>query len=147
VTRCPVVRPFQALGLIAIVAVVACGAQDQSASKPWLRTYPATQPTLCTLSLAVDPVVGAFDGDVLADGDKSWLVSAEGDRLYVVWPQGFTLSFQPGPTLRDDSGKVVAEKDTLVTLAQVNRTDHSGSMNDPYVALGSLFNRCYAKAS
>jgi hypothetical protein len=144
--RLPLIRPFQALGLLGIVAVAACGSQDQSESKPWLRTYPARQPTLCTLSLAVEPVVGTFNGDVLADGDKSWLVAADGNRLYVVWPQGFTLSFQPGPLLRNDGGKVVAQKDTLVSLEQVNRFDHSGSMDDPYIAMGSLFDRCYVRA-
>lgn len=99
------------------------------------------------MSEAADPVVGTFDGDLLAEGDKSWLVAADGDRLYVVWPQGFSLSFQPGPTLRDEDGKVVAEKETSVTLAQVNRFDHSGTMDDPYIALGWLFDRCYARAS
>jgi hypothetical protein len=92
----------------------------------------------------VDPVAGTFEGDLLADGDKSWLVAADGSRLYVVWPQGFTLSFQPDPILRDGGGKVVAEKGTSVTLEQVNRADRAGTMADPYLALGSLFGRCYA---
>lgn len=129
-----------------MLALAACGTQDQSAGKPWLRTYPASQPSLCTLSEAVDPVAGTFDGDVLADGDKSWLVAPDGERLYVVWPQGFGLSFQPGPTLRDGDGNVVAEKDTSLTLAQVNRFDHAGTLDDPYIALGMAFDRCYARA-
>lgn len=142
--RVPLIRPLQAIGLLAIVALTACGARSQTVA---LRTYPAQQPTLCTLSEAVEPVVGTFDGDLLADGDKSWLVAADGNRLHVVWPQGFGLSFQPGPTLRDRDGNVVAEKGTSVTLGQVNRFDHSGTMEDPYIALGSLFDRCYARAS
>ena len=128
-----------------MLAVGACGAKAGSDSRPWFRTYPAWLPDLCTLSEAVDPVVGTFRGDLLADGDKSWLEAADGARLYVVWPQGFALSFQPSPTLRDEGGKVVAEQDTAVTLAQVNRFDHAGTMDDPYVAVGTLFDRCYAQ--
>ena len=100
----------------------------------------------CDLEQAVDPVVGTFDGDSLAAGDKSWLVAADGRRMYVVWPQGFTLAFEPGPTLRDEEGRVVAEQDTSVTLSQVNRSDDFGTMHGPYVALGSVMHRCYAKA-
>jgi hypothetical protein len=139
-------RPRLALCLVTSLAVAACGAPDRSETKPWVRTYPARLQNLCPASEAVDPVVGTFDGDLLADGDKSWLVSADGDRLYVVWPQGFSLSFQSGPTLRDDTGKVVAQKDTSVTLSQVNGLDHAGTMDDPYIALGWLFNGCYAEA-
>lgn len=145
--RLSLVRPFQTIGLLAVLALAACGAQDQSGSQPWLRTYPAREPNLCPLSEAVAPIVGTFDGDFRAEGDKSWLVAADGDRLYVVWPQGFGLSFQPGPTLHDNHGKVVAEKETAVTLGQVNRFDHTGTMDDPYMALGWLFDRCYAEAS
>lgn len=144
--RRPPIRSSRALGLPLILALVACATQGRWESEPWLRTYPARQPTLCTLSQAVEPVVGTFDGDVLADGDKSWLTAKDGDRLYVVWPQGFALSFQPGPTLRDQDGKVVAEKDTSVTLGQVNRSDHSGTMADPYIVLGWLFDGCYVEA-
>jgi hypothetical protein len=82
----------------------------------------------------------------LADGDKAWLVGADGRRLYVVWPRGFTLAFQPGPTLRDATGRVVAEEDTSVTLLQVNRSDHAGTMGDPYFATGWLLDGCYAEA-
>jgi hypothetical protein len=142
----PTVRPDLALCLVATLAVAACGAPDRSESASWLRTYPARLQNLCPASQGVDPVVGTFDGDLLADGDKAWLVAADGRRLYVVWPQGFTLSFQPSPTLRDEGGRVVAEKDTLVTLPQVNRFDHSGTMDDPYIALGWLLNGCYAES-
>lgn len=135
-----------ALYLIAALAAAACGAPGRSESDSWLRTYPARLQNLCPASRAVDPVVGSFDGDALASGDRAWLVAADGSRLYVVWPQGFTLSFQPGPILRDERGRVVAEKDTSVTLLQVNRSDHSGTMDDPYIALGALFNGCYAEA-
>jgi len=138
---------LQALYLLMVVAVGACGSTDKVESNPWLRTYPARQQNLCPASEAVEPVVGTFDGDSLADGDKAWLVAADSKRLYIVWPQGFTLSFQPDPVLRDERGQVVAKKDTSVTLIQVNRSDHSGAKDDPYFALGWLFNSCYAKAS
>jgi hypothetical protein len=139
-------RPRFALCLVTILAAAACGTSGRSETNPLVRTYPARLQNLCPASEAVDPVVGTFDGDLLADGDKGWLVAADGRRLYVVWPGGFALSFQPSPTLRDERGQVVAEKDTSVTLSQVSRSDHSGTMDDPYFALGWLFNGCYAEA-
>ena len=127
------------------------GAPEPSAIPPWLRpesalglrTYPARLRSLCPASRAVDPVIGTFDGDSLADSDKLWLVAADGGRLYVVWPRGFTLAFERGPTLRDEEGRVVAEQDTSMTLPQVNRFDHTGTLHDPYVARGSVLNGCY----
>lgn len=138
-------RHSVALYLVAALAVAACGAPDRSEGDAGVRTYPARLQNLCPASRAVDPVVGSLDGEFLASGDKAWLVAPDGSQLYVVWPQGFTLSFQPGPILRDERGRVVAEKDTPVTLLQVNRSDHSGTTNDPYIALGALFNGCYAE--
>jgi hypothetical protein len=129
--------------LVSTFAVTACGVPE----RPWLRTYTAEVQTLCPASQAADPVSGTFDGDLLATGDKAWLVATDGHRLHVAWPQGFTLSFQPGPTLRNEKGVVVAEKDTPVILVQVNRSDHEGTMEDPYLALGWLFDSCYAEAN
>ena len=133
-------------GILALLLLVGCGSPGGSPSKPGIRWYAAREPNLCPLSLAAKPVVGKFDGSPTADGDQSWLVAPDGKRLFVVWPTGFSLSFQLGPTLRDEKGKVVADQGTEVTLSQVNLFDHAGTMDDPYLALGSVFDRCYAKA-
>lgn len=135
-----------AVAILAVLLLVGCGSPQGSSSKPGIRWYAAREPNLCPLSLAVEPVVGNFDGSPTADGDQSWLVAPNGKRLYVMWPTGFSLLFQPGPTLRDARGKIVAERGTEVTLGQVNLFDHTGTMDDPYLAIGSVFDRCYAKA-
>ncbi len=116
-----------------------------------LRTYVVRTPApgddnLCPVSLAVEPVVGDLAGDQSAAGDKSWLVAKDGTRLYVVWPQGFSLAFGPGPILRDEVSRVVAESGAMITLPQVNRFDHAGTVGDPYFAVGSLFGSCYQRS-
>lgn len=134
------------LSCVTIFAVVACGGPDRLEINSGLRTYSARLQNLCPASQAVDPVVGTLDGDKLANGDKAWLVADDGRRMHVVWPQGFTLSFQPHAILRNERGRVVAEKGSSVTLIQVNRFDHAGTPDDPYLPLGSLLDGCYAKA-
>lgn len=139
-------RTTLALLLVSTFVVAACGPQAAPASPSgWLRTYQAQRTSLCPSSEAVEPVVGRFGGDATAEGDKSWLTAPDGKRLYVVWPEGFSLSFERGATLRDERGEVVAADGSAVTLPQVNQFDHSGTLNDPYVALGSLFGRCYGR--
>ena len=135
-----------------LVAVAACSNGGVPLNDANLRTYPVRAPgigeeNLCPASIAVDPVVGELAGDPNASGDQSWLTTKDGERLYIVWPQGFSLSFEPGPVLRNERGRVVAEAGTKVTLSQVNRFDHAGTTGDPFLALGSLFGSCYQKAA
>jgi hypothetical protein len=129
-----------------------CGVGASPPIAQGIRTYHVRSPALgdrnlCPASLAVDPVVGVFAGDTNAAGDRSWLVSGEGQRIYVTWPEGFTLAFEPGATLRNEEGRIVAEADTTVTLTQVNRFDHAGTPEDPYLATGIVFGGCYQRAT
>jgi hypothetical protein len=101
---------------------------------------------LCTLGLAVRPVEGTFHGDPTASRDKAWLIDASGQRIFVAWPEGFSLRFAPGAELIDDQARVVAREGDLITFKQVNREDHTGSIDDPYFAAGALFSTCYPKA-
>ena len=136
---------------IVLVLVGACG-QDEASfllqQSAGIRTYvvrhaPPGEPLLCPLGLAADPVVGRFEGSADATGDKSWLVDTHGARLFVVWPEGFALRFDPGATLVDPGGGAVANRGDEVMLSQVNRSEHSGTPSDPYLATGFVLDTCY----
>ncbi len=58
-----------------------------------------------------------------------------------VWPDGFTLLFDPQPVLRDERG-LVAREGEIVRLTQVDPSS-AGTFEDPYVASGLLFDGCY----
>jgi hypothetical protein len=87
-----------------------------------------------------------FEADANSSPDPAWLVDASGNRVSIVWPEGFRLIFDPAPGLLDERGQVVARLGALVTLEQVDRALHTGSFEDPYLATGTLFNSCYPSA-
>jgi hypothetical protein len=100
-------------------------------------------PLLCNAAASVDPVDGILRGDPDDTLEPIWIEDAVGRRLSVVWPAGFTVTFEPAAVLRDDRGTVVARTDGPVELSQVSTQDHVGTFEDPYIASGILFNGCY----
>ncbi len=87
-------------------------------------------------------------GTLVADqGDSDWPVRLDdsGRRAYVRWPTGFAVTFPPGGTaqLLDERGSVAATAGQMVELPQVGPGSHRGTPDDPYVAAGLTFGRCY----
>jgi hypothetical protein len=97
-----------ALGIVALV-VLGCGILQATPSRSVVRTGPDGmrtftvfreidgRPVLCTLGAPLDPVTGTLRGDRQNPGEPVWLEQANGRRLSVVWPDGFTLLFDPQP--------------------------------------------------
>lgn len=138
------------LVLAVLIGLTGCDRGSLFDTLTGIRTYPTQHPRpgvseLCPLGLAVDPVIGTFDGNAGASPDKSWLVALDGVDLHIVWPEGFTLGFEPGPVLRDDVSAVVARQGDEVSLQQVGKSDHAGTTDDPYLATGLVFNNCYLR--
>jgi len=111
-----------------------------SVAGPALRTFPWPFPANadCDAMAIDDPVVGQLAGDPGDRREPVWLERADGTRLSVVWPAGFTVRFEPDATLYDEQGRAVARAGDTVTLWQVPVTAASGSFDDPYVAAGIL---------
>jgi hypothetical protein len=97
----------------------------------------------CAAFALVDPVRGTLHGDASDPQEPIWIENAAGRRLSVVWPAGFTVTFEPDAVLRDDRGTVMARANGPVKLDQVRPEDHAGSFEDPYIASGGLFQGCY----
>lgn len=144
----------RALGLLAVILAATAGCVSTVAPTPGsggIRTFAvlhavAGQPILCTAEAAVRPVVGTFHGDPAAPGDKAWLVDPNGRKLVVLWPEGFSLRFDPSARLFNEKGQVVASEGDRVEIGQVNLEAHAGTDADPYLARGILFDGCYNAA-
>ena len=97
----------------------------------------------CAAMLLPDPLSGTLRGDAAARGEKLWLERDQGVKASVVWPEGFSLRFEPDAVLYDDRGSPVGREGAVVTLDHVRPTDHGGTFDDPYIASGLLFGECY----
>lgn len=100
-------------------------------------------PVACAAFGVPDPVTGTLEGDRDAIGDTVWLRSQEGGQVFVVWPAGFHVGFEPSVTLHDETGRVVGKAGEAVELSQVQPDSHAGTAADPYIAAGILFGGCY----
>lgn len=90
----------------------------------------------------VHPLTGVLRGDPAFD-DRIWIEDAAGRHLSVVWPAGFSVTFDPDAILRSDTGAVVGRAGEGITLEQVDPKQASGTPEDPYIAAGILFGACY----
>jgi hypothetical protein len=105
-----------------------------------LRTFPWNRaPDAGCDTIGVDdPVYGHLDGSLdETRPDQLWLAAPGGRRLAIVWPDGFSASFDPKPTVYDQNGAVFARTGDAVML-QVSRSAAKGTHADPYVAAGIL---------
>ncbi len=91
---------------------------------------------LCTLGAATHPVVGVLAGDRFDTSWPVWLRAVDGQRLFVVWPRGFSATFDPGPTLLDEAGAVFIDGESPVTLVQLSLDPTKGTRDRPFVAQG-----------
>ncbi len=140
-------------GVFLAVILAGCGPQESEPSNSRtggvpLRTFAWIvgedgQPAICPAFAVVPPVSGVLRGDPNDPQEAVWLEGQAGTRLSIVWPAGFTASFEPNVVLRDERGTVVAVAGDRVELAQVAPLEHAGTFGDPYLASGLVFQGCY----
>jgi len=56
--------------------------------------------------------------------------------MYIRWPRGFSVRFEPDATLLDETGAVFLMAGSPITLAQVSADPAAGTKDHPYVAAG-----------
>lgn len=144
-------------GLLLAVTLAGCGLQEPEPSSSEtggvpLRTFAWLagqdgQPAGCRAFALVHPVSGILRGDPNDPQEPVWLEGQFGTRLSIVWPAGFTATFEPGVVLRDDGGAVVAVAGDRVEFPQVDAFEHAGTFGDPYFASGLVFDHCYSVAT
>lgn len=104
---------------------------------PWAAVVDGT-PIGCDAIGVADPVFGHLSGTLPVEAPEAiWLETPDGSRLSIVWPEGFTLEFEPTPVVYDQTGVVVARLGDAVML-QVPRAAAAGTHDDPYFASGIL---------
>jgi hypothetical protein len=96
----------------------------------------------CAAYGLADPLVGTFEGRAGAR-EPVWIRAADGRHLSVVWPEGFRVRFEPTAVLYNEQGTAVAKAGGRIVLGQIRPEDHAGTFEDPYIASGILFGRCY----
>jgi hypothetical protein len=130
--------------------VIPAGALAVPTNENLVRSYTdaAGLDHLCTLEAAINPVSGALEGDQSDATWPVWLRAVDGSRLYVLWPRGFSVRFDPNPTLLDETGVPFASV-SGVMLAQVPRVPTMGTKDRPYTAggliHGNLGGGCYTR--
>ncbi len=113
-----------------------------------LRTFSVIRaidgtPVVCAAFGLANPVVGTLQGNPRVPHEPVWLLTDDGRRLSVVWPEGFTVRFEPEAVLYNDQGRAVSRQGARTELSQVSPGEHAGTFDDPYIASGILFNDCY----
>jgi hypothetical protein len=119
-----------------------------TANADGLRTYTVVHEVdgvvlTCGLHNVEPHVIGVFAGDPMGDPERSWLRIDDGRQLSVVWPEGFTLTFEPDATLRNEIDQVVARAGDRIALDQVSPDSAAGTLDDPYIASCHVFGRVY----
>ena len=133
------------------VCVIGCGspAEPRStiSSSNGLRTFSVIReidgnPVTCGMPNEPSPVRGVLAGDPADPREAVWL--ANGDRrLSVVWPDDFTVKFEPGAVLYNDTGRAVGHAGELIELTQVPTDSATGTFENPYVASCLVFGEVY----
>jgi hypothetical protein len=143
--------------LLLLLLIAACAAVPRETRPPVtiipgpILTFPFAPerdgvPVLCNAAAAVNPVRGSFEGDPARSSQVAWLRGPDGRQMSVAWPQGFTVRFEPDAVLYDERGVPVARQDDEVQLPQVNLEEAAGTLVDPYIADGHVFQGCYPRA-
>jgi hypothetical protein len=147
-----IVSGFRLPGLLAtVLLVLACGGNPPPSvivtGPDGMRTFITLKvweghPVACPAYAVADPVRGTFEGAV-GNREPAWLVDGTGARLSIVWPEGFTVRFEPLAALANELGTVVVRAGQAVELGQVARDSASGTFEDPYIAQGIVLGGCY----
>lgn len=139
------------------IAIAGCAAAPRQTPRPGelipgpILTFPVMRekdgiPILCNAAAAVERVEGVFEGDPTRSSQAAWLRASDGRQLTVAWPEGFTVRFEPLAVLYNELGRAVVRHGVGVRLDQVNVFDHAGTLADPYLAQGLVFDGCYIVA-
>jgi hypothetical protein len=132
----------------AISIVVVAVALSGCSTAPPLPSGAVTVPTdenllsseqagiLCNLAAVIPPVVGVLEADQSNPAWPVWLQAADGRRMYVLWPRGFSVRFDPTATLLDENGATFLSAGSPITLGQVAMDPTLGTKDRPYVAGG-----------
>ena len=97
---------------------------------------PAVSGTLCTAAGVIPPLTGTFRGAPTDPAWPVWLVSDDGRTVYLLWPRGFSVRFDPAATLLDENGVVVIHDGSRFTLEQQGPDPTQGTKERPYLAEG-----------
>lgn len=106
---------------------------------------------MCNAGAALPPVVGVLQADPSDSAWPVWLRGADGRRMYIRWPRGFSVRFDAGPALLDETGVPVLFVGSSLKLAQVHFDPANGTKDRPYLASGVWSvasaepQRCYIK--
>ena len=137
------------VGFLLIASLSACASPHSviSTAASGLRTFSVIRdvngsPMVCPAFALLDPVSGTFDGRAAAR-EPGWITGADGRQLSIVWPEGFTVQFEPDAVLYNEKGQAVAWAHRPTELPQVSPGSHAGTYDDPYIASGILFGGCY----
>ncbi len=135
------------LGLTVLLAASLTGCQQPgtiTTGQDGLRTFATNPNVICNLSALLHPFSGVLEGDLNAP-ERIWLeqVVLRSGRVSVVWPQGFHVRFEPDAVLYNEKDVPVARDGETVSFAQVKTSEHAGTYDDPYLAHGLIFGRCY----
>ena len=137
-------RCSQAFATLAVVAVLATGCTSHAPLPSGAIHVPtdeglvnaATSGILCVGS-TVPPFVGILEGD---SSDLAWPVSLraeDGRRMYITWPRGFSVRFEPDAVLLDETGTPVLYAGSPFTFHGVAHDPSRGTRDEPYVADGA----------
>lgn len=107
-----------------------------------LRTYNVREGGFCNASNRLDWVSGVLEGDPTMK-DPIWL-NDDGREIHVIWPEGFTVVFNPDAVLYGRQGQIIAREGQGVVLRQTDPRSHTGTYEDPYFGT-SVSNGCYPR--
>jgi hypothetical protein len=96
---------------------------------------------LCDTATATVPEVpptGVLAGDPSDLTWPVWLEVEDGSRRYVLWPRDFSVRFDPGATLLDETGKAILYAGSPVIIADRSADTSRGTKDRPYVAVSFL---------
>ena len=131
---------------LAAVALVLCACS----TKPPLPSGAIAVPTddnvvssaqsgiLCTADGVIPPVFGILEGDASDPAWPVWLQASDGRQLFVRWPRGFSVRFDPTVALLDETGAVFLQGGSPITLGQVALDPAGGTKEHPFMARGLI---------
>jgi hypothetical protein len=95
----------------------------------------ATSGVLCVGS-SVPPFIGILEGDPSDLAWPVWLRAEDGRRMYITWPKGFSVRFDPAAVLLDETGTPVLYAGSPFTFQGVAHDPSTGTRDEPYLASG-----------
>jgi hypothetical protein len=136
--------PMRILAVLAVAVSVFASCTSQAPLPPGAIRIPtdetltnaATSGTLCVGS-TVPPFVGTLEGDPSDAVWPVWLRAEDGHRMYMTWPRGFSVRFDPDATLLDETGTPVLYAGSPFTFQGVAHDPSKGTRDEPYLADGA----------